>query len=58
MKITKLGENLYEVKVSWKTWNLRKELAKALMQIQSEGKTVTAISRHSAWDYYFLVCVK
>lgn len=58
MKVTKLTENLCEVKIPWYTWSMKKGLVKALLQIQSEGRTITAISRHTTFNSYFLVCTK
>ena len=43
MKIVKLGENLYEVKLPFWYWTSRKYLVSAILEIQGYGKSITSI---------------
>jgi len=56
--IQQLGENLYKVNVSWRTWSPAKVLVRAILELQARGKTITDtrfISSLFAADYY-LIC--
>lgn len=58
MKIEKLGENLFKVRlpVFYKGWYPTKELSKALLEVQNSGKVVTSVQRTAALPETFLVC--
>lgn len=57
MKIKKLGEDLYEVTLPFWAWSYAKALANALLEIQSRGKTVTAIRGFTRFIRpFYLVC--
>lgn len=56
MKIEKLGDNLFKVKLSIWSWFPGKGLAKAILAIQGMGKTVTVVFNLPSFSYSYLVC--
>jgi len=57
MKVEKLGENLYKVKLSFWSWSWSKGLAEALLNIQTQGKVITSVSRLPyTVRFAFLIC--
>jgi len=58
MKIEKLGEDLYKVKLPLWSFHIRKDLANAILEIQSKGKIVTMVHGFTTLTSgpAFLVC--
>lgn len=56
MTITKLGENLFQVKVSWKTLDSEKAFVEAILQIQARGRVVTQIYCMKRYPDSYLIC--
>ena len=56
--IEQLGPNLFKVKTSWKMWSPVKVLIQAILKLQAEGKTITAIRYITSWNSYYLVCTQ
>ena len=56
MKVVKLSENIYEVRLSFWCWSVKKGLIKGLQEIQSSGKTVNVVIRSvSSWVPSFVI---
>lgn len=55
MRIVKLGENLFEVRLPFWYWTPKGHLGRALLEIQAYGKTITSIHYCSGWKTSYLV---
>lgn len=50
------GNKIYEVEISGWVLSPRKQLQRALIQVQREGKTIISVHRfQSFWNYHYLV---
>lgn len=56
MKIEKLGDNLFKVRLSIWSWLPGKGLAEAILAIQGMGKTVMVVFNLPSLSYRYLIC--
>ena len=57
MKIEKLGDNLFKVRMGFWTWHWSKSLTKAITEIQSQGKNIaTIVPLPYIIRYAYLIC--
>lgn len=56
MKLEKLGDNLYKVKVPWYSLSLVSPLIKAILDLTREGKLVVSVTKTGMWAPIYLIC--
>ncbi len=55
MKVVKLGENLYEIRLPFWCWSYKMSLIRGLLEIQGYGKVVTAIRGFAGFGSSYVV---